>query len=108
MSNSESRNREPTPPSEDTLHTHAVLLAGKALLSKKEIEWRASVLAKAWLAQSERARVQVPDFEGMIDNAAGASQSHELLKDKITREAVKANVYDPLVRLIDRPKRNES
>lgn len=42
----------------------------------------------------------IPDFDGMIDNAAGASQSRELLDDAITRGAVKANIYDPLVRLI--------
>ena len=36
-----------------------------------------------------------PD-EGLIDNAAGASQSHELLEDKILRGAVQLNCIDPL------------
>jgi hypothetical protein len=32
---------------------HATLLAGGGLLAKREIEWRAKVLAKAFLARSE-------------------------------------------------------
>jgi hypothetical protein len=49
---------------------------------------------------TESEKRAIPDFEGMIDNAAGASQSRELLDDQITRGAVKANIYDPLVELL--------
>lgn len=59
-----------------------------------------------WILQQyaapEAART-IPDFDGMCDNAAGASQSRELLDDKITREAVKLNIYDPLVALLCGP-----
>lgn len=37
-------------PSAETLREHAELLANKTLLSKREIEWRAQVLAKAYIA----------------------------------------------------------
>jgi hypothetical protein len=43
----------PTPPSEETLLEHATLLANGTLLAKREIEWRAKVLAQAFLARSE-------------------------------------------------------
>jgi hypothetical protein len=43
--------RPPTPPSEETLLEHATLLANGTLLAKSEIEWRAKVLAQAFLSR---------------------------------------------------------
>lgn len=42
-------------PSMETLREHAELLATKTLLAKREIEWRAQVLAKAWLEANPEA-----------------------------------------------------
>jgi hypothetical protein len=56
----------------------------------------------AWCAAQSATAQIIPDFEGLIDNAAGASQSRELLDDPITRAAVKANVYDRLIEIIRR------
>lgn len=47
-------------PSEATLREHAELLAGGGLLAKSEIEWRAKVLAKAFLSARSETRQSEP------------------------------------------------
>jgi hypothetical protein len=61
-----SQDRSTTPPSEETLLEHATLLASGTLLAKSEIEWRAKVLAQAFLARSEQSATRESIIEECV------------------------------------------
>jgi hypothetical protein len=65
--------RPTTPPSEETLLEHATLLANGTLLAKSEIEWRAKVLAQAFLARSDtnagRELERLREFQSRVEEA---------------------------------------
>lgn len=81
---------------------HYLLHGDYPHLDKSEFNVVAQALQRCVAPEAQR---KIPDFDGLCDNAAGASQSRELLDDKITRGAVKANIYDPLVDLLREPQR---